>query len=177
MSAIKLFETKQVRSVWDAELVVWFFSIVDVVGILTDSPNARKYWSVLKTRLKKEGNQLATDCSQLKMQSADGKYYFTDVVNTELLLRLIQSIPSPKAEPFKQRLARVGYEHIEEMYDPELAFDRAIETYLKKGYSKEWINQRLKSIEVCKELTDEWETRGVQKGQEFAILTDEITKA
>ena len=177
MSAIKLFETKQVRSVWDAELEVWFFSIVDVVGILTDSPNARKYWSVLKTRLKKEGNQLATDCSQLKMQSADGKYYLTDVANTEQLLRLIQSIPSPKAEPFKQWLARVGYERIEEMDDPELAFDRAMETYLKKGYSKEWINQRLKSVEVRKELTDEWETRGVQKGQEFAILTDEITKA
>ncbi len=177
MSAIKLFETKQVRSVWDAELEVWFFSIVDVVGILTDSPNARKYWSVLKTRLKKEGNQLATDCSQLKMQSADGKYYLTDVANTEQLLRLIQSIPSPKAEPFKQWLARVGYERIEEMDDPELAFDRAMGTYLKKGYTKEWINQRLKSIEVRKDLTDEWENRGVQKGQEFAILTDEITKA
>ena len=177
MSAIKLFETKQVRSVWDEQLEVWFFSIVDVVGVLTDSPNARKYWSVLKTRLKKEGNQLATDCSQLKMQSADGKYYLTDVANTEQLLRLIQSIPSPKAEPFKQWLARIGYERIEEMDDPELAFDRAMETYLKKGYSKEWINQRLKSIEVRKELTDEWETRGVQKGQEFAILTDEITKA
>ena len=144
MSAIKLFETKQVRSLWDAELEVWFFSIVDVVGILTDSPNARKYWSVLKTRLKKEGNQLATDCSQLKMQSADGKYYLTDVANTEQLLRLIQSIPSPKAEPFKQWLARVGYERIEEMDDPELAFDRAMGTHLKKGYTKEWINQRLK---------------------------------
>ena len=177
MSAIKLFETKQVRSLWDAELEVWFFSIVDVVGILTDSPNARKYWSVLKTRLKKEGNQLATDCSQLKMQSADGKYYLTDVADTEQLLRLIQSIPSPKAEPFKQWLARVGYERIEEMDDPELAFDRAMGTYLKKGYTKEWINQRLKSIEVRKDLTDEWENRGVQKGQEFAILTDEITKA
>ena len=177
MSAIKLFETKQVRSVWDAELEVWFFSIVDVVGILTDSPNARKYWSVLKTRLKKEGSQLTTDCSQLKMQSADGKHYLTDVADTEQLLRLIQSIPSPKAEPFKQWLARVGYERIEEMDDPELAFDRAMGTYLKKGYTKEWVNQRLKSIEVRKELTDEWETRGVQKGQEFAILTEEITKA
>jgi hypothetical protein len=177
MSAIKLFETKQVRSVWDTELEVWFFSIVDVVGVLTDTPNARKYWSVLKTRLKKEGSQLATDCSQLKLQSADGKYYLTDVADTEQLLRLIQSIPSPKAEPFKQWLARVGYQRIEEMDDPELAFDRAMETYLKKGYSKEWINQRLKSIEVRKELTDEWETRGVQKGQEFAMLTDEITKA
>jgi len=177
MSTIKLFETKQVRSVWDAELEVWFFSIVDVVGILTDSPNPRKYWSVLKTRLKREGSQLATDCSQLKMQSADGKHYLTDVADTEQLLRLIQSIPSPKAEPFKQWLARVGYQRIEEMDDPELAFDRAMETYLKKGYTKEWINQRLKSIEVRKELTDEWEACGVQKGQEFAILTDEITKA
>ena len=177
MSTIKLFETKQVRSLWDQERESWFFSIVDVVGVLTDSPNPRKYWSVLKTRLKKEGSQLATNCSQLKMQSADGKSYLTDVADTEQLLRLVQSIPSPKAEPFKQWLARVGYERIEETEDPELAFDRAMETYLKKGYSKEWINQRLKSIEVRKELTDEWENRGVQKGQEFAILTDEITKA
>ena len=177
MSTIKLFETKQVRSLWDQERESWFFSIVDVVGVLTDSPNPRKYWSVLKTRLKKEGSQLATNCSQLKMQSADGKSYLTDVADTEQLLRLVQSIPSPKAEPFKQWLARVGYERIEETEDPELAFDRAMETYLKKGYSKEWINQRLKSVEVRKELTDEWENRGVQKGQEFAILTDEITKA
>ena len=177
MSTIKLFETKQVRSLWDQERESWFFSIVDVVGVLTDSPNPRKYWSVLKTRLKKEGSQLATNCSQLKMQSADGKSYLTDVADTEQLLRLVQSIPSPKAEPFKQWLARVGYERIEETEDPELAFDRAMETYLKKGYSKEWINQRLKSIEVRKELTDEWENRGVQKRQEFAILTDEITKA
>ena len=177
MSSIKLFETHQVRSLWDGEKETWFFSIVDVVALLTGSPAARKYWSVLKTRLKKEGSQLATDCSQLKMQSADGKNYLTDVANTEQLLRLIQSIPSPKAEPFKQWLARVGYERIEETDDPELAFDRAMETYLKKGYSKDWINQRLKSIEVRKDLTDEWEDRGVQKGQEFAILTDEITKA
>ena len=177
MSSIKLFETHHVRSEWDAERELWYFSIVDVVKVLTDSPNPRTYWSVLKNRLKKEGSELATKCSQLKMKSVDGKNYLTDVADTEQLLRLVQSIPSPKAEPFKQWLARVGYERIEETDDPELAFDRAMETYLKKGYSKEWINQRLKSIEVRKELTDEWEDRGVQKGQEFAILTDEITKA
>ena len=177
MSTIKLFESREVRSLWDQEKEAWFFSIVDVVAVLTDSPNPRTYWSVLKNRLKKEGSELATNCSQLKMESADGKKYLTDVADTEQLLRLIQSIPSPKAEPFKQWLARVGYERIEETDNPELAFDRAMETYLKKGYSKEWINQRLKSIEVRKDLTDEWENRGVQKGQEFAILTDEITKA
>ncbi len=177
MSSIKLFETHHVRSEWDAERELWYFSIVDVVKVLTDSPNPRTYWSVLKNRLKKEGSELATKCSQLKMKSVDGKNYLTDVADTEQLLRLVQSIPSPKAEPFKQWLARVGYERIEETDDPELAFDRAMETYLKKGYSKEWINQRLKSIEVRKELTDEWEDRGVQKGQEFAILTEEITKA
>lgn len=177
MSSIKLFETRQVRSEWDAERELWYFSIVDVIGVLTESPNPRTYWSVLKTRLKKEGSELATNCSQLKMKSVDGKNYLTDVADTEQLLRLVQSIPSPKAEPFKKWLARVGYERIEETDDPELAFDRALETYLKKGYSKEWINQRLKSIEVRKELTDEWDTRGVQKGQEFAILTDEIIKA
>jgi hypothetical protein len=177
MSTIKLFETRQVRSLWDQDKEAWYFSIVDVVGVLTDSPNPRTYWSVLKTRLKKEGSELATNCSQLKMESVDGKNYLTDVADTQQLLRLIQSIPSPKAEPFKQWLARVGYERIEETDDPELAFDRAMETYLKKGYSKEWINQRLKSIEVRKDLTDEWEERRVQKGQEFAILTDEITNA
>lgn len=144
---------------------------------MTESENPRKYWSVLKTRLKKEGSQLATNCSQLKMQSADGKFYKTDVADTEQLLRLIQSVPSPKAEPFKMWLAKLGYERIEETEDPELAFDRAMETYLKKGYSKEWINQRLKSIEVRKELTDEWDTRGVKKGLEYAILTNEITDA
>ena len=148
-----------------------------MVAILTESENPRKYWSVLKNRLKKEGSQLATNCSQLKMQSADGKFYKTDVADTEQLLRLIQSVPSPKAEPFKMWLAKVGYERIEETEDPELAFDRAMETYLKKGYSKEWINQRLKSIEVRKELTDEWDTRGVKKGLEYAILTNEITDA
>jgi len=177
VAGIKLFETKEVRSAWDAEKEAWYFSIVDVVSILTNSPNPRKYWSVLKTRLKKEGSELTTNCSQLKMKSADGKQYLTDVADTEQLLRLIQTIPSPKAEPFKLWLARVGFERIEETDDPELAFDRAMETYLKKGYSKDWINQRLKSIEVRKDLTDEWEERGVQKGQEFAILTDEITKA
>ena len=162
-TAIKLFEQKLIRTHWDDEKEKWFFSIIDVVAILTESENPRKYWSVLKTRLKKEGSQLATNCSQLKMQSADGKFYKTDVADTEQLLRLIQSVPSPKAEPFKMWLAKVGYERIEETEDPELAFDRAIETYLKKGYSKEWINQRLKSIEVRKELTDEWDTRGVKK--------------
>lgn len=176
-TAIKLFESKKVRTAWDDEHEKWYFSIVDVIEILTGSPNARKYWSVLKTRLKAEGSQLATNCSQLKMESADGKFYLTDVADTQQLLRLIQSIPSPKAEPFKQWLAKVGYDRIEETEDPELSFDRGMETYLKKGYSKEWVNQRLKSIEVRKELTDEWENRGVQKGQEFAILTDEITKA
>jgi hypothetical protein len=176
-TSIRLFDSKKVRVQWDNEQEKWCFSIVDVIEILTESVNPRKYWSVLKTRLKKEGSEVATKCSQLKMQSSDGKYYKTDVANTEQLLRLIQSIPSPKAEPFKVWLAKVGYERIEETEDPELAFDRAMETYLKKGYSKNWINQRLKSIEVRKELTDEWETRGVEKGQEYAILTDEITKA
>ena len=175
--SVKLFETKQVRSQWDSEQGAWFFSIVDVIAVLTDSPNPRTYWSVLKNRLKKEGSELAANCSQLKMKSGDGKNYLTDVADTEQLLRLIQSIPSPKAEPFKQWLARVGYERIEETDDPELAFDRAMATYLKKGYSKDWINQRLKSIEVRKELTDEWENRGMKKGEDFAILTDEITKA
>ena len=176
-TAIKLFEQKQVRTRWDEDAEKWYFSIVDVVGILTESVNPNNYWKVLKSRLKKEGSQLVTNCNQLKMQSSDGKYYKTDVADTEQLLRLIQSIPSPKAEPFKVWLAKVGYERIEETEDPELAFERAMETYLKKGYSKEWINQRLKSIEVRKELTDEWDTRGVKKGLEYAILTNEITEA
>ena len=171
-TAIKLFEQKQVRTHWDDEKEKWYFSIVDIVAILTESKNPRKYWSVLKTRLKKEGSQLATNCSQLKMQSADGKFYKTDVADTEQLLRLIQTIPSPKAEPFKLWLAKVGYERIEETADPELTFDRAMKTYLKKGYSKAWINQRLKSIEVRKELTDEWDDRGVKKGVEYAILSN-----
>jgi hypothetical protein len=177
MSTIKLFETRKVRSEWDQERESWLFSIVDVVAVLTDSADAAAYWRKLKQRLKAEGNETVTNCHGLKMQAADGKMRLTDVADTEQLLRLVQSIPSPKAEPFKQWLARVGYERIEETEDPELAFDRAMETYLKKGYSREWINQRLKSIEVRKELTDEWENRGIQKGQEFAILTDEITQA
>ena len=177
---IQLFENKRIRTAWDAEKEEWFFSIVDVVAVLTDQPDQRhaaKYWSVLKTRLKKEGSELTTKCSQLKMRSADGKRYNTDVADTEQLLRIIQSIPSPKAEPFKIWLAQVGRERIEETIDPELTIDRALETYLKKGYSREWINQRLQAIQVRKELTDEWDARGVQKGVEYAILTDEITKA
>jgi len=176
-TAIKLFDSKQVRTAWSAGEEKWYFSIVDIVAILTDSANANNYWKVLKHRLSKEGSELVTNCNQLKMPSADGKYYRTDVADTEQLLRLIQSIPSPKAEPFKMWLAKVGYERIEETEDPELGIDRLMETYLKKGYSTAWINQRLKSIEVRKELTDEWENRGVKKGQGFAILTDEITKA
>ena len=177
MNNIQVFNSQKIRSHWDANQEKWYFSIVDVVGVLTESPNPRKYWSVLKTRLKQEGSELATNCSQLKMKSVDGKFYKTDVADTEQLLRLIQSIPSPKAEPFKIWLARVGYERIEETENPELSFDRAMETYLAKGYSKAWINQRLKSIEVRKELTDEWEKRGVQRGIDFAMLTDIITKA
>ncbi len=176
-NAIKLFQDQRVRVHWDDKNEKWYFSIIDVIGILTESENPRKYWSVLKTRLKKEGSEVATNCSRLKLLAVDGKMRLTDVADTEQLLRLIQSIPSPKAEPFKVWLAKVGYERIEETEDPELAFDRAMETYLKKGYSKNWINQRLKSIEVRKELTDEWELRGVKKGLEYAILTNEITKA
>lgn len=175
--SIKVFENRQIRTKWDEESGKWYFSIVDTVAILTDSPNPRKYWSVLKTRLRREGSQLTTNCSQLKMRSADGKFYLTDVADTEQLFRLIQSVPSPKAEPFKLWLAKVGRERIDEIEDPELGIDRLMETYLRKGYSKEWINQRLKSIEVRKELTDEWDERGVKKGQEFAILTDDITRA
>ena len=176
-TAIKLFEQKQVRSLWDDEDEKWLFSIVDVVGILSDSPNPNNYWKVLKHRLAKEGSQLVTNCNQLKMQSSDGKYYKTDVADTEQLFRLIQSIPSPKAEPFKLWLAKTGSERIDEIVDPEIGIDRLMETYLRKGYSKEWINQRLKSIEIRKELTEEWDNRGVKKGKEYAILTDEITKA
>ncbi|MBQ3554457.1 MAG: Bro-N domain-containing protein [Clostridia bacterium] len=175
---IQVFEDKRIRTAWNEETEEWYFSVVDVVGVLTDSPNPRKYWSVLKTRLKKEGNESATNCSQLKLKShTDGKSYKTDVADTEQLLRIIQSIPSPKAEPFKLWLAQVGRERIEETIDPELTIERALETYLKKGYTREWINQRLQAIQVRKELTDEWDVRGVQKGVEYAILTDEITKA
>ena len=166
-TAIKLFEEKQIRSVWSDEEEKWYFSIVDIVSILTESPNPRKYWSVLKTRLKKEGSQLTTNCSQLKLKSSDGKFYKTDVADTEQLFRLIQSIPSPKAEPFKLWIAKVARERIDEIEDPEIGIDRLMETYLKKGYSKEWVNQRLKSIEVRKDLTDEWDKRGVKKGQEM----------
>ena len=176
-SKIKLFDQIQIRTHWDDEKEKWYFSIVDVVGVLTDSPNPNNYWKVLKHRLIKEGSELVTNCNQLKMQSSDGKYYKTDVADTEQLLRLIQSVPSPKAEPLKMWLARVGNERIDETHDPELGIERAMETYLRKGYTKEWINQRLKSIEIRKELTDEWENRGVKKGQEFAILTDEISSA
>ena len=176
-TAIQIFEEKQVRTLWDAEHEKWYISIVDVVGILTDSPNPRKYWSVLKSRLKAEGSQLATNCSQLKMQSADGKFYQTDVADTEQLFRLIQSIPSPKAEPFKLWLAQIAAERLDEMQYPELSIDRALEQYLKLGYSENWINQRLKSIEIRKELTDEWKKRGLKEGQQFATLTDIIAKA
>ena len=176
-NAIKLFQDQRVRVQWNDEQEKWFFSIIDVIEVLTDSPRPRKYWNALKTKLKKEGSELSHKLGQLKMQAADGKLRLTDVADTEQLLRLIQSIPSPKAEPFKVWLAKVGYERIEETEDPELAFERAMETYLKKGYSKNWINQRLKSIEVRKELTDEWDLRGVKKGLEYAILTNEITKA
>ena len=174
---VQLFQEQKVRTHWDDKKEEWYFSIVDVVAILTDSPRPRKYWNALKTKLNKEGSQLSQNMGQLKMESADGKKYLTDVANTEQLLRLIQSIPSPKAEPFKIWLARVGYERIEEIEDPELAFERAMTTYLKKGYSKEWINQRLKSIEIRKELTDEWQERGMKAGLEYAILTNEVTNA
>ena len=178
--AVALFQKSRVRRHWDEDKEIWYFSVIDVVAILTeqkDFQGARNYWKVLKHRLIKEGSQLVTNCNRLKMQATDGKMRLTDVADTEVLLRLIQSIPSPKAEPFKLWLAKVGYQRIEETEDPELAFERAMKTYLQKGYSKEWINQRLKSIEVRKELTDEWQERGVKEGLEFAILTNEITKA
>ncbi len=177
MSEIQLFESKKIRSQWDADAEKWFFSIVDIIEVLTDSDRPRKYWADLKAKLKKEGSELSEKIGQLKLYSDDGKKYTTDVADTEQLFRLIQSIPSPKAEPFKQWLAKVGYERVEESQDQEKSIDRAMENYMKLGYSKEWINQRLKSIEVRKELTDEWENRGVKKGQEFASLTDIITQA
>ena len=179
---IQLFEDKRIRTAWDEEKEEWYFSIVDVVAVLTDQPDQRgasNYWAKLKQRLKEEGaDQLLTNCQQLKMKSPkDGKRYNTDVADTEQLLRIVQSIPSPKAEPFRAWLARVGRERIEETIDPELTIERALETYLKKGYTREWINQRLQAIQVRKELTDEWDARGVQKGVEYAILTDEISRA
>ena len=177
---LQLFENQPIRTAWDAEAEEWFFSIVDVVGVLTDQPDARhaaKYWSVLKVRLKNEGSQLTTNCSQLKLKSADGKRYSTDVANTEQLLRIIQSIPSKKAEPFKLWLAQVGRERIDETLDPELIAERLVSTYERKGYTREWINQRLQAISARKELTDEWKDRGVQQGKEYAILTDELTRA
>ncbi|MGH2553531.1 MAG: BRO-N domain-containing protein [Chitinophagaceae bacterium] len=177
MSNIQIFETKKIRSQWDAEKEKWYFSIIDVIEILTGTDRGRKYWNDLKKKLKTEGSELSEKIGQLKMESSDGKFYKTDVADTEQLFRLIQSIPSPKAEPFKQWLAKVGYERVEESQDPERTIDRAMENYLKLGYSKEWINQRLKSIEVRKELTDQWENSGVKKGQEFATLTDIITQA
>ena len=177
---IQLFEDKRIRTAWDEEKEEWYFSVVDVVAVLTDQPDyqaARNYWKVTKKRLKDEGNETVTACNQLKMTASDGKKRLTDVADTEQLLRIIQSIPSPKAEPFKLWLAQVGRERIEETIDPELTIDRALETYLKKGYSREWINQRPQAIQVRKELTDEWDARGVQKGVEYAILTDEISRA
>ena len=174
---IQLFEDKRIRTAWDEEKEEWSFSVVDVVAVLTDSPNPQTYWRVMKKRLKDEGNETVTECNSLKMTAADGKKRLTDVANTQQLLRIIQSIPSPKAEPFKLWLAEVGRDRIEETIDPELTIERALETYLKKGYTREWINQRLQAIQVRKELTDEWDARGVRKGIEFAILTDEISRA
>ena len=174
---IKLFEQKQVRTHWDAENEEWYFSVIDIVEVLTESPSPRKYWSVLKTRLKKEGSELATNCSQLKMQAADGKYYKTDCMTTKNILRLVQSIPSPKAEPFKMWLAEVGNERLNEIADPEKAILRGAEYYRAKGYTEGWINQRLQSIEMRKELTDEWKARGIEEERDYAILTNEMTKA
>ena len=175
--AIKIFDGRQVRAVWDEQDEKWLFSVVDTISVLTDSANPQVYWRVLKKRLGDEGNQTVTNCNGLKMMASDGRMRMTDVADTEQLFRLIQSIPSPKAEPFKLWLAQVGRERVEEFDDPEKGIERLMENYLRKGYSKEWINQRLKSIEVRKELTDEWDERGVKKGQEYATLTDIITRA
>ena len=176
--SIQLFEDQKIRTAWDAEKEEWYFSIIDVISVLTGTANPRRYWSDLKRKLKAEGaNELYEKIVQLKMLSSDGKRYKTDVANTEQLLRIIQSIPSPKAEPFKAWLAMVGKERIEETIDPEQAIDRALDTYLKKGYSEEWIHQRLLAIRIRNELTDEWKKRGVQKGKEYAILTDEMSRA
>ena len=175
--SIQLFEDKRIRTAWDEEAEEWYFSIADVIAVLTDSDNPQTYWRVMKKRLKDEGNETVTNCNALKMTAADGKKRMTDVADTEQLLRIIQSIPSPKAEPFKMWLAAVGRERIDETIDPELTIDRALTVYLKKGYSKDWIHQRLLAIRVRNELTDEWDAHGVEKGVEYAILTDEITKA
>lgn len=175
--SIHLFEERKVRAIWDDEQEEWYFSIVDVISILTDSPNPRKYWSVLKTRMKREGSELTTNCSQLKMQAADGKKYLTDVANTEQLFRLIQSVPSPKAEPFKLWIAQVAKERLDQMQDPELSIEQAMADYKRLGYSDNWINQRLKSIEIRKDLTDEWKKRGLEEGLHFATLTDIIYKS
>ncbi|MBI4096657.1 MAG: hypothetical protein HY425_02970 [Candidatus Levybacteria bacterium] len=177
VKSVILFNQQKIRRHWDGKKELWYFSVVDVIRVLTNSVDARKYWNKLAERLRKEGSESVTNCHQLKMQASDGKYYLTDVADTQTMLRLIQSIPSPNAEPFKLWLARVGYERLEETADPEIAINRALKTYLKKGYSPEWVNQRLKSIEIRKALTDEWEKRGVKEGLEFAILTDEITQA
>ncbi len=177
MSAISLFEEKQVRRAWNAAEEKWYFSIVDVIAILTDSPNPQVYWRVMKKRLIAEGNETVTNCNGLKMTAADGKQRMTDVADTEQLLRLVQSVPSPKAEPFKRWLAKVGYERLEEIENPELAAKRTREIYQQKGYSEEWIEKRLRGIAVRDELTDEWQKRGVKEGREFAILTSEISKA
>ncbi|MCE2769636.1 MAG: hypothetical protein LW711_06565 [Saprospiraceae bacterium] len=174
---IKIFDDKQVRTHWDSEQEKWFISITDVIEILTGTDRPRKYWSDLKSKLKKEGSELSEKIGQLKMEAEDGKMRMTDVADTEQLFRLIQSIPSPKAEPFKLWLAQVAAERLDEMQDPELSIDRALEQYLKLGYTESWINQRLKSIEIRKELTDEWKSRGLKEGQQFATLTDIITKA
>ncbi|WP_396143451.1 Bro-N domain-containing protein [Flavobacterium sp.] len=177
VTAIQLFENKKVRTTWDAEQEKWIISIIDVIEVLTESDRPRKYWSDLKSKLKKEGSQLSDKIGQLKMQSSDGKFYKTDVADTEQLFRLIQSIPSPKAEPFKLWLAQIASERLNEMQDPELSIDRALEQYLQLGYSENWINQRLKSIEIRKELTDEWKNKGLKEGQQFATLTDIISKS
>ena len=174
---IKLFEQKQIRTHWDTENEEWYFSVVDIVEALTESPNPRKYWSVLKTRLKKEGSEVATNCSQLKLQAVDGKFYKTDCMTTKNILRLVQSIPSPKAEPFKLWLAEVGNERLNEIADPEKAILRGADYYRAKGYTEGWINQRLQSIEMRKELTDEWKARGIEQEKDYAILTNEMTKA
>lgn len=176
-NSIQIFEDKKVRTQWDSKQEKWFFSVIDVIEILTGSPRPRKYWNALKVKLTAEGSELSQKLGQLKMQAADGKFYKTDVADTEQLFRIIQSIPSPKAEPFKVWLAQIASERLDEMQDPEITIDRALEQYLKLGYSENWINQRLKSIEIRKELTDEWKKRGLKEGQQFATLTDIITKA